>query len=69
MSGTVVITLPADSIEWGGLQAISGGGSCQQGTVFQGGKPVCVVQVVWAMCPPEHPVACSFTPRQAGPND
>ena len=69
MSGTAVISIACDAIEWGELQALPSGGCHQHATVFIGGKPVCSVQVVWATTPPGVPVACAFTPRQAGPND
>ena len=69
MSGTAIVSIACDAIEWGELQALPSGGCCQHATVYVDGKPVCCVGVVWATTPPAVLVACAFTPRQAGPND
>lgn len=68
MSGTAVVSIPADAIEWGEVQPHPAGCS-QMATVLIDGRPAAYVTVTWPTCPPALPVACAFMPRQAGQTD
>ncbi len=69
MSGTAVISIACDSIEWQPVHTHASGGRWQTGVVYVNGKPVCTVSVCWPEAQPAHPVACAFIPRHAGPKD
>ena len=65
----VVLTLPADRIEWGPVQPVAGLSCFQTGKVYVGDTAVCHLTLQWPTPEPSLAVLCNNNPRHAGPHD
>jgi hypothetical protein len=65
----LVITLPADTAEWGPLVPVGSQGGMQTCLVSQAGKTVCQLTVVWPTLPPTAPMEARIDGRHGGPRD
>jgi hypothetical protein len=65
----LVITVPADTAEWGPLKAVGAQGGMQTCLVQQAGKTVCQVTVVWPTLPPSVPMVTRIEGRHGGSRD